>query len=156
MNSLLAQISKWFAEVTMPLRAALRWSLLPPSSRKRLAKKGIRTLFDFLDLRQSFPSRSEGDLFDWIATHGIGLVKEPPDLYSFMRTRLDDEPDFAFVPRPSAPRDVSVGMGFSICRLPSGARFYSSPYEIGTPEATTWLFRTSEEMGFVPPWRSAV
>lgn len=156
MKRLVAQISKWLAEVTMPLRAALRWFLLPPSSRRRLAEKGIRTVFDFLDLRQSLRSKSTNALFEWITNHGIGLVKEPPDLYSFMRVRLDDEPDFAFVPQPPAPREVSVGFGFSICRLSSGARFYSSPYEIGTPEATTWLFRTSEEMGFVPPWKSVV
>lgn len=118
-----------------------------------MAEKGIVTLFEFLDLRLAFRTKPHHELLRWIESRGIGFVKDPTDIYRFMSHRLALEPEFAFMPPLQNPESPKVGSGFIISTLSSGSRFYSSPYDRDTAEASRWVAQTSEAMGYLPSFR---
>lgn len=134
--------------------AFLEWLFLRPTTRKILSTKGIWTARDFIDVRVSIHLENKDSFTEWVYDFGFGLVKDPTDVYTLMRKRLEDEPDFAFVPNRVASATLSrAGVGFRTSKLASGAWFYSCPFQKESEQATIWLYQTSEVMGFVPSWR---
>lgn len=139
-------------------RAALavaQWFLLSHRSRKNLFSKGISNWRDFVNVRLGLTLDKAESFIDWVERFGFGLVKDPTDVYELMSIRLNQEPDFAFVSGFYKGNGQSqTGTGFLVSRLPSGAWFYSCPFERGSTQATSWLYETSENMGFIPSWRA--
>jgi hypothetical protein len=137
--------------------AVVEWQFLTPVDRKKFASLGVLTRAHYLDVRLGLEPQNKDDFFEKIEKFGFGLVKEPTDIYCLMGMRLESEPDFAFVSTVRATSTTGqMVIGFTTKTLPSGAWFYSCPFERDTRQATEWLFQTSEHIGFVPFWRDNI
>lgn len=155
MEKTVRQATRRLQRLGRAIFAIAQWFLLSPRSRKSLWAKGILNWRDFKSVWVGLQFDSAESFVVWIEAYGLGLVKDPTDVYELMRVRLDQEPEFAFVPSANEVNAQSqTGVGFQVTKLPSGAWFYSCPFELGSPQASTWLYETSERMGFVPAWRA--
>lgn len=159
MSSRSRRLVKLLVPTLSSVRAVLEWMLTLPKSRKQLAVMGIRTMKDYIDVRVGLDLPADEDFKKWLQTYGFGLVTEPSDIYEYMKPIVDDFPVFELLsfnlanPRVTGSVDVLTmtgieAVGFMTKKLPSGARFYYSPYEQETDQAKAWLSLTARHMGY--------
>jgi hypothetical protein len=129
--------------------AALEWFFLLPRTRKTLSRRGVINAWDYVDVRLGLGLNKRESAIDWIESFGFGLVKDPGDVYTYMLARLGELPEFSFTPITSdSPPPKDTGIGFMSRTLPSGARFYYSPFARETIQASVWLYQTASAMGY--------
>ena len=141
--------------------AALEWMALSEDDRNIFVGVGIHDREAFIDVRAGFKHKSPQDFLDWAQMVYVGHAKAEAELENYFDCAVQALSIAVRAEKYATGRDL-LAIARSETRfrtilttirskeLPSGARYYWAPYEIGTSEWMMWLVTYSRK--FERPW----
>jgi hypothetical protein len=141
--------------------ASLEWLNFDDQDKENLTSIGIPNLEAYIDVRVGMKHSSSEELIDWATGVYVGHVKNEDDLEHYfdlqiqalsMAARLDKYyGGIDIIARAkAATRNLKISNTIRWHDLPSGAKYYYAPYDVGTDEHIVWLLKYSRK--FERPW----
>jgi hypothetical protein len=130
---------------------AFEWMALTEEQNNLLIAAGIFMEHEYTELRLSMRHPSTDAFLEWAVHYGVGYVTEPADLMRLIGGQLvalrlaaqycneTMEIDLFDQDKRSMKSRPPIRNGIKWKDLPSGARYYYSPYDAATVEGRVWL-----------------
>jgi len=135
---------------TFSVLAAFEWMALTEEEKEKLLSAGMADQEAFLDVRIGMRHASSQDLITWADKRGIGYVRTQDDLRKYFMDHVEGlkfkcmHIEFTkgidlIEQYKMQTRSLKITSGIPSITLPSGNRYYYSPYETHTPQRALWL-----------------
>ena len=139
------------------LVAALEWHGLSEEQRQAAESLAIYDLETYTDVRVGMRHRSAEEFIEWGVRVGVGVACTHNDLSVIVTAEVEAFRYAAHVLMATTgedvvrahiaqTRNVKVSSNIRSHKLPSGADFHFSPYDLGTPERTVWLMKCARRV----------
>ena len=137
--------------------AAFEWMALTEEDREKLHSVGIKDQLAFVDVRLGMRHSSSKELIGWAEQRGIGYVRTQKDLLEYfadqfealsskcMHAEFTQGIDLIEQYRTQT-RHLKITTGILSITLPSGSRYYYSPYQTHTPQRALWLLNAYQKV----------
>jgi len=139
-----------FDAETFSVLAAFEWMALAEEDKEKLLSAGIADQEAFIDVRIGMRHASSQELLGWADQRGIGYVRTSHDLRKYFMDHVEGlkfkcmHVEFTqgidlIEQYKMQTRSLKITSGIPSITLPSGNRYYYSPYQKHTPQRALWL-----------------
>jgi hypothetical protein len=145
---------------SLSVMASLEWMNFDDDDTENLISVGIPNLEAYTDVRVGMKHSSGDELIEWASGVYVGYVQNQNDLEHYfdlkiqalsMAARREKYYGIDIIARAkTATRHLKISNTIRWHDLPSGAKYYYSPYDVGTNEHIVWLLKYSRK--FERPW----
>lgn len=145
----------------LSVMAAVEWMNFDDEMRTVIAGFGIYDQAAYIDVRVGMKHASVQELIKWASKVSIGHVQNHDDLENFFDGQIQAlsiavrwekyQTGIDILTQARArTRHMKITNSIRFHDLPSGAKYYYAPYEIGSDEHIMWLLKYSRK--FERPW----
>jgi hypothetical protein len=145
----------------LSVMAGLEWMSLDDDTKDVITGLGIFDQEAYIDVRVGMKHKSVEDLISWASEVAVGHVRDHDDLENYFDGQIQALSMAArwekyhtgvdIISRAkAATRNLKISNTIRSHDLPSGAKYYYSPYIIGSNEHVVWLLKYSRR--FERPW----
>lgn len=142
--------------------AAFEWMGYDQNSRDYLMGLGVANQDAYIDVRVGMKHKSGEEFMEWAYLFRVGYVRVPADLELLIDCQLQALSVAVRLEKYNSGIDLIAEARRLTSRqkiqntirsrdLPSGAKYYFSPYELGSKEYMVWLLKYSKK--FEKPWK---
>ena len=139
------------------LLAAMEWSELSKEQKQAVESLAIYDLPTYADVRVGMKHRSADEFVEWGIRFGLGVASTQNDLNALVAAEWEALRHGArlltaktgsdvVLEHIALTRTIKVSSNIRKYKLPSGAHFHFSPYDLGTPERTVWMIRCAKRL----------